>query len=189
MDKNFDVIITGVGGQGIITLLSLINEAAFIEGNDVKSSELHGLSQRGGAVEAHIRFGKKVYSPLVQLGRADLVISTEMVEGLRAFSHAGKKAVFIVNNHFMPFDGSPKKEEVSDLFKKLSLELHLLPASDVCKEKLQNDVLAGVMLLGYAVNKKLIPLKEESVLEAIKRFIPEKYRDINVKAFELAKAI
>jgi len=77
-NKTFNIIISGVGGQGVITLLSLIDEASFIEGYDVKSSELHGLSQRGGSVEAHIRFGKKVYSPLISLGSADLVISLEM---------------------------------------------------------------------------------------------------------------
>jgi indolepyruvate ferredoxin oxidoreductase beta subunit len=60
MPKNFDIIITGVGGQGVLTLLQVIDEAALVQGYDVKSSELHGLSQRGGSVEAHIRFGKKV---------------------------------------------------------------------------------------------------------------------------------
>ena len=61
INKNFNIIVNGVGGQGVITLLSLIAEAAFVEGYDIKSSELHGLSQRGGSVETHIRFGKKIF--------------------------------------------------------------------------------------------------------------------------------
>ncbi|MDP2741690.1 MAG: 2-oxoacid:acceptor oxidoreductase family protein [bacterium] len=72
INKTFNIIIAGVGGQGIITLLSIINEAAFIEGYDVKSSELHGLSQRGGGVESYIRFGKNVHSPLFSFGKAAL---------------------------------------------------------------------------------------------------------------------
>ena len=73
--KPFNIVIAGTGGQGIITLISIINEAIFIDGYDIKSSELHGLSQRGGGVEAFIRFGKKVYSPLFSFGKADLVLS------------------------------------------------------------------------------------------------------------------
>ena len=80
---NFNIIVNGVGGQGVITLLSLIAEAAFVEGYDIKSSELHGLSQRGGSVETHIRFGKKVNSPLIPNGKADLILSLETLEAFQ----------------------------------------------------------------------------------------------------------
>ena len=65
MLKNFNIVITGVGGQGLITLLDVISKAAFNKGLDIKTSELHGLSQRGGSVSVYIRFGKKVYSPMI----------------------------------------------------------------------------------------------------------------------------
>ena len=93
-NKNFNIILTGVGGQGIITLLSVIDEAAFVEGYDIKSSELHGLSQRGGSVEAHIRFGKKVYSPMVSNGKADLIIALEALEALRSRQRPANKLKF-----------------------------------------------------------------------------------------------
>lgn len=187
-NKNFNIIVNGVGGQGVITLLSLIDEAAFIEGYDVKSSELHGLSQRGGSVETHIRFGKKIYSPLIPYKKADLIISLEMLEGLRETAKAGKNTKFLINEFVSPFQGGLQKDEIKKQLAELKNEMHIVQASDICKEKLQNEVVSSIYLLGYAVGKKLIPLKAESVLAAIENVIPEKYLDLNKKAFELAKA-
>lgn len=200
MENNtFNIIIAGVGGQGLITLLSVIDESAFAEGYDVRSSELHGLSQRGGSVEAHIRFGKKacpavnakhsttgVNSPLVSDGSADLIISLEMLEGLRQFTRAGKNTKFLVNKYVLPFEKSLKEEEIKNHFSNFKNELHLIEASQICKEKLQNEVVSTIYLFGYAINKKLIPFKKESALKAINNIIPEKYRALNIKAFELA---
>ena len=186
MDKTFNIIISGVGGQGVITLLSLIDEAVLIEGYDVKSSELHGLSQRGGSVEVHARFGKKVHSPLITPGSADIVISLEMLEGLRELIKAGKNTKFLVNEYCLPFQGSLTKEEIKDRFKEIKDRLYLVPASEICKEKLQNEVVSTIYLLGYAVDKKLIPIKKESVIKAIENIVPEKYRELNIKAFQLA---
>ena len=82
--KDFDIVLTGVGGQGIITLQKIISEAAIKQGYDVKASELHGLAQRGGHIECHVRIGKKIYSSLVRQGNADLIIALEPLEGMRA---------------------------------------------------------------------------------------------------------
>ena len=187
MDKNFNIIVHGVGGQGIITLLSLIDEAAMIEGHDVKSSELHGLSQRGGSVETHIRFGKKINSPLIMNREADLIISLEMLEGLRETGKAGKKTKFLINEYVSPFEGSLTKDEIKNRLNSFKNDIHIVAASDICKEKLQNEVVSTTYLLGYAVNQKLMPLKRESILQAIKNVIPVKYQDLNIKAFELSK--
>ena len=184
--KNFNIIVNGVGGQGVVTLLSLIDEAAFVEGYDIKSSELHGLSQRGGSVETHIRFGKKIYSPLIPIGRADLIISLEMLEALRETVKSGKNTKFLVNEYVSPFPGSLAKEEIKKQFNAIKNELYIVSAAEICKEKLQNEVVSTVYLLGYAVYKKLIPLKEESVLKAIENIVPERYRELNIKAFKLA---
>lgn len=177
----------GVGGQGLITLVSILNEAAFIEGYDVKSSELHGLSQRGGSVETHVRFGKKVYSPLISDGEADLIIGLELLESLRAVRHAGPETKFLVNEYSFPFPGSLKKEEILDNLKKIVKDkLYLVPAFDICKKELNNEVVSGIYLLGCAVFKKLIPLKPRSVLKAIEKIIPQKYLELNQRAFNLA---
>ena len=185
-NKTFNIIISGVGGQGVITLLSLIDEAAFIEGYDIKSSELHGLSQRGGSVEVHVRFGEKVHSPLISPGLADLVISLEMLEGLRELARSGNNTKFLINEYCLPFQGSLTKEEIKEHFKGIEDRLHLVSASEICKQKLQNEVVSTLYLLGYAVSKKLIPIKKESVLKAIENIVPEKYRELNVKAFQSA---
>jgi len=185
MDKTFNLILAGVGGQGIITLLGLIDEAALVEGYDVKSSELHGLSQRGGSVEAHVRFGKKVYSPMVSDGQADLIIALEGLEGLRESAKAGKQTKILVNDYFLPFIGSPAKEDIIRQIEGFKKEHYLVPASQICKDKLQNEVVCTLYLLGYAVGKKLIPLKKESVLRAINNIIPQKYLELNIGAFKL----
>ena len=185
MDKNFNIILTGVGGQGIITLLTLIVESAFVEGYDVRSSELHGLSQRGGSVESHIRFGKKVNSPLILNGKVDLIMALEMTEALRESEKAGKDTKILVNDNFLPFGVSLSKEDVKKQLEGIKNEMVLVPASQICTEKLQKEVVSSIYLFGYAVAKKLIPLKKESVLQAIQNTIPEKYQELNIKAFKL----
>lgn len=186
--KNFNLVLKGVGGQGIITLLSIIDQAALIEGLDVKSSELHGLSQRGGSVETHARFGKKVYSPLIKKGSADLVIGLEMLEGVRGITFAGPDTKFLINKNLIAFQGSLNEAGVTEHVSKIKkYNLYIVPASQICKEKLQKEVVSGIYLLGYAVYKNLIPLKAESVLAAIKNVVPEKYLDLNIQAFNLAK--
>ena len=183
--KTFNIILTGVGGQGIITLLQIIDEAALVEGLEVKSSELHGLSQRGGSVEAHVRFGKNVFSPMVSTGKADLIIAMEALEALRESVKAGKQTKILVNEYFLPFLNSLPKEEILKQLKETKKNFYLIPASQDCKEKLQNEIVCTAYLLGYAVGKKLMPLKKESVMQAMKNMIPQKYLDLNIKAFEL----
>ena len=188
MENNFNIIISGVGGQGVITLISLIDQAALIEGYDLKSSELHGLSQRGGSVLTHVRFGKKVYSPLVERGQADLIIGLELLEGLRTLNFANKDAAVLINKYIFPvLGGLPREEIIKKLNETAGKKLYLIEASEICKEKLEKEVVSGIYLLGYACYKKLIPLKEGSFLKAIEKLIPEKYLDLNKKAFQLAK--
>jgi len=185
MEKTFNIILTGVGGQGLITLISVINEAAFVEGYDVKSSELHGLSQRGGSVEAHIRFGKKVNSPMITNGQVDLILATEALEGLREFSKAGKQTKILINEYFFPFINSPTKEEVKKQIQDSKKDYTFVKSSEICKDKLQNEIVCTLHILGYAVGQKIIPIKKESVLRAIKNVIPEKYLELNINAFIL----
>lgn len=187
-EKTFNIVIVGVGGQGQITLLRLLSEAVLLEKKEVKTSELHGLSQRGGAVEVHLRFGKKVYSPLISQTDADLVIALELQESLRALYYTSEKTQFLINDLIIPIAGEEllQKEEIFKSIKKFTSKIEVVPASRICKEKLGNEVLAGVYLLSYACHKKLLPLKPESLFSAIKKIIPEKYLEINTKAFNLA---
>ena len=114
-------------------------------------------------------FGKKVYSPLFAKGQADLVVGLELLEGLRAADFANAKTKILVNDYFFPFAEITPKEEVLKKLKTFGKNnLYLVSATDICKEKLGKDVLAGIYLLGWAVNKNLLPIKLESVVKAIK---------------------
>lgn len=188
MKKKFNIIISGTGGQGLITLLQIIAEAALIEGFDVKTSELHGLSQRGGSVETHLRFGKEIYSPLVAQGTADLILSLEISEALKMLSYASPKTVFVVNKNLISYPGGFEEKEIIQKIKNFGKRSkYIIPASEICQKELGEEVVSGIYLLSYAIHKNLIPLKPDSILKGISKVVPEKYLDLNKKAFEIAK--
>ena len=192
--KDFNLVVVGIGGQGILTLTNIVAEAAMKEGMDVKTSELHGLSQRGGPIPCHVRFGKKIYSSLVMAGQADLVISLEPLEALRAayYGSKEKKTVFVFDTwRIIPSSILTQKEaypsinEIKTNLKKFSSRAVALDASELVKKQTGGVVSTNVYLLGYCVGKKLIKLKKKSIIEGIKKVIPEKYFEMNKKIFEL----
>lgn len=187
-NKVFNVIIAGVGGQGLITLLQLIAQAALDSGYDVKTSELHGLSQRGGSVGVHIRFGKKVYSPIILRGKADLILALEAQEALAGAEFASKNSVFLINKYQTPTLGKTiSVKQVEKNLQNITKKAHLIPAADVCRKEFNTIVTSGIFLLATASFNKFIPLTPNSILKAIKTLMPEKYWDLNIKTFELAK--
>ena len=192
-NKQFNIVIVGTGGQGLITILKIISHATLIEGKDIKTSELHGLSQRGGSVEVHLRLGKKIFSPLVKQGGADLVIALETQETLKACYYASKEAktIFLVNDFFIPIPSKKllKKSGILKNLGKFSQEIILVPGSDICKKQVGTSVTAGVFLISLACFKNLIPLKPNSILQAIKKMVPKKYLELNKKTWLLAKKI
>lgn len=190
MKKNFNLFINGVGGQGILTLLQIVAEAALLEGYDVRTSELHGLSQRGGSVAVHIRFGQTIYSPLVKQGGADLIISLEAQEPLRGCHFASQKTVFLINDSFIPIPNQKikTKEEILKEIKKFSPKIFFIPASKICKKEVGTEITAGIFLLSYTVFNNLMPLKPNSIMKVIKKVIPQKYLDLNLKTLKSAKS-
>lgn len=188
--KDFNIVIVGVGGQGQITLLKILAQAAFDQGYDVKTSELHGLAQRGGSVEVQVRFGKEIFSPLVAQAGANLIISLEMHEALRGLYYAKENSQFLINSYSLPIPGQPQipEKEILNEIKKFTQKIEIVPANEICKRELGKEVLAGIYLISLASFKKFLPLKPDSILKAIKKIIPEKYQQLNLKAFELAKS-
>lgn len=186
--KQFNIVIVGTGGQGLITLLQVLAESAMAEGYDLKTSELHGLSQRGGSVEVHVRFGAKIHSPMVSLAGADLILALEAQEALRAVKFANARSVFLVNKQIItiPLQKPLAEDEIAALLKKVSQDVSLVPAFDICKEKLGKSVTSGVYLISLASLRGILPLPPSSILKAMKKVIPEKYLDLNIKTFELA---
>ena len=192
--KEFNLVLSGVGGQGVITLARIIAEAALVEGYDVKTSELHGLAQRGGHIECHVRFGKKVYSSLVRQGKADLVMGLEPLEALRVCYYASREkgTIFLVNSYrmiplsiFLTKDEYPSLGEIVDKMKQFSSRVIILNASDIVKKEAGTITPTNVYMLGYAKAKDMIPLEKESLEKGIKRIIPLKYVELNLRIFNL----
>ena len=102
MDETTNVIFAGVGGQGVLLIAELLALAAAAAGHDVKQTEVHGVSQRGGAVESHVRYGPKVWSPLVTPGQAHAVVGLEKLEALRFAHYVRPDGVIIVNDYEIP---------------------------------------------------------------------------------------
>ncbi len=192
--KEFNMVIVGVGGQGVITLMRVIAEAALEEGYDVKTSELHGLAQRGGSVPCHIRFGKKIYSPLVMEGEAHLIIALEPLEALRVsyFGSRENETTFLVNNYtIIPLSVPIIKERypplrhiVEDL-KYFSRKVIVINASEKVKKEIGSIIPTNIYMLGYAYSKGLIPLTKKSLLKGIEEIIPKRHLELNKKIFEM----
>lgn len=193
--KEFNMIISGVGGQGVITLMQIIAEAALKQGYDVKTSELHGLAQRGGSVINHIRIGDKIYSPLVMEGEANLIISLEPVEALRAAYYGSKenKTTFLINNYsIIPLsvpvtkEFYPPLEKIKEELKYFSSRIIMINASDIVKKEGASLVLTNIYMLGFASFKNLLPLEKKYLWKGIEEIVPRRYLDVNRKIFESA---
>jgi indolepyruvate ferredoxin oxidoreductase beta subunit len=190
MKENFNLVIVGVGGQGQITLLRILEEAALFEKRGFKGSELHGLSQRGGSVEVHFRMGKDIFSPLVAQGDADLILGLEMQESIRSLYYASSKTQFLLNKSTIPIPGESvvSENQILESLRKFTKKIEIIEASQICKEKFQKEILAGIYLLGYAQKKGFLPFKKGSLEEGIKRVIPEKYLGENLEVFKFSQS-
>lgn len=191
--KEFNIVVTGIGGQGALTLGIIIAEAALKQGYDVRTTELHGLAQRGGSIPIHVRFGEKMYTPLVLEGEANLIIGLEPLEALRSCYYGSRqhKTIFIIDNDpVVPLSVSvlgekyPSIKEIEKNLKGFSEKIIILNASEIVKKETGSDIAANIYLLGYAVSKELIPLKEKYILQAMEEVAP-KYFEANKKIFEL----
>ncbi len=194
--ETYNIVIPAVGGQGGITLSRIIAEAAMLSGLDVKMSEVHGLAQRGGATQSHVKFGEKVHSSLVPQAGADLILSTEPVEALRSLIYASKDTQVVINNtKIVPisvnFDKKPypNTEEIRSDIEKFTKKIDFVEGDSIVRKAVGNNVPLNIFLLGYAFHKGYIPLEEDKLLGGIKNIINEKYFEMNKKVFNLAKEI
>ncbi len=192
--KEFNIVVTGIGGQGSLTLGVAIAEAAMLEGYDVKTSELHGLAQRGGAIPCHIRFGDKIFSPLVLQGEAHLIIGLEPLEAVRAAYYGSKqhKTVFVTDSKpvrplsvFILNEKYPPLKQMRQMLKPFSKKVYITNASEVVKKETGDTIASNVYLLGFAAAKKLLPLKKKHLIEGVRRTVPEKHFEMNKNIFEL----
>ncbi|MGQ9607662.1 MAG: indolepyruvate oxidoreductase subunit beta [bacterium] len=187
MGKITNIIITGVGGQGIILASETLSLAAVQAGFDVKRSEIHGMSQRGGSVNSHIRFGKKVYSPLVMKGECDLLLSFEKMESLRMIEYANSQTTIIINtqkiNPSTVTSGlAVYPENIEDILNSNFKNVIFVDALKLAQEA-GNIRTANIVLLGVASKALDIPI--EIWENAIAQRVPERAVEVNLKAFYL----
>ncbi|MFA4987450.1 MAG: indolepyruvate oxidoreductase subunit beta [Candidatus Brocadiia bacterium] len=181
-----NVLISGVGGQGTILASDILSEAALEAGFDVKKSEIHGMAQRGGTVVSQVRFGPKVYSPIIPEGDVHYFLAFELVESLRFVQNVRADGAILVNEQIIPsstilagLDEYPADplEGVSSLVR----ELTVIPAAKAATE-LGNPRVANVILLGALAKRTGLPL--DAFRNAIRRLVKPRFVDLNLKAFE-----
>jgi indolepyruvate ferredoxin oxidoreductase beta subunit len=186
----FNILISGVGGQGVLLTSKVIAEAALLAGLDVKQSEVHGMAQRGGSVLSQVRFGDTVFSPIVSEGEADLLIGFEPLETARYLHFLKDEGVVVYNTR-----------SIGTIGVSIAAEKYPADINTVIKDRVktvrpfdgtQLAVAAGdkrtlnLVLLGAALS--FLPLKESVILEAIKNTVPKKVLEINQKAFAAGRA-
>jgi len=183
MNKKCDIVIAGVGGQGIILVANIIGEACIYENLPVKGTETHGMAQRGGSVESHIRIGG-LYSPKVITGKADILLALEPLEGARNLHYLKKEGFAIVNTSPIPILNSSLYPEIEKLLKEIKKITPNLIADDFTKMSLKigSIKVLNVLMLGVCAN--IMPLKYESFKTAIKNIVKQEFLKINLKAFE-----
>lgn len=184
MSEVKNILLVGVGGQGTILASKLLSEGLALAGYDVKMSEIHGMSQRGGNVSTQIRFGEKVYSPIVGKGEADVIVAFEKMEALRWIEYLKKGGKMVINDFEIPSvpiqQGAAKYPEgiLDELVHKAKVSV--FKAGEIAAE-LGNSKTMNVVLLGALVKAMDIPGIDWE--EVIKTNVKQGFEEINIKAF------
>jgi len=182
-----NILFAGVGGQGILRASDIICEVIMEAGFDVKKSEVHGMAQRGGCVTSHVRYGKKVYSPLAEPGSIQTLVSFEKMESLRYLSFLRKDAAIVVNTEevYPPAVNMGESPYPDDAVEFLQNNYKTVISFDASKlaQKAGNIKTANVILLGALSNHMNI---DKSIWErVIKKSFPEKLIKVNLEAFQM----
>ncbi|MGI6009763.1 MAG: indolepyruvate ferredoxin oxidoreductase subunit beta [Methanomethylophilus sp.] len=187
----YSVQIVGVGGQGVLLASMVLGNAAMRAGHKVMMSEVHGMAQRGGSVTSTVRFGDEVYSPLEATGNADMIMAFEPVEAVRSLPMGNKYSVLLMNldpvypgNVAAGFETYP---EISDLVadaKKNCSRVLTINATEIAL-KAGKAVAANAVMIGAVAAAEGFPLGRDLLKEVLLETVPEKFRDLNSKAFDM----
>jgi indolepyruvate ferredoxin oxidoreductase beta subunit len=185
MKQSGNILFSGVGGQGILLASELTAYAQLEAGFDVKKSEVHGMAQRGGSVTAHLRYGEKVYSPLIEPGKADIQVAFEEMEAARYLPYLHKDSAVVVNTQkILPPSVATGKASyptgILDELRNRGIKVVALDAFAVAREigelRTANVVMVGAMSNFLAVSPQIF-------LDVIDRQVKEQFREVNKKAF------
>ena len=191
MAKQTSVMIVGVGGQGTLLASRILGNVVLARGYDVKMSEVHGMAQRGGSVVTYVKYGEKIYSPIVPKGEADIILAFEELEALRWLPFLRKDGKMIANTQ--QIDPMPviigSQEYPEKIIERLGDVCSNLVAVDALKLAMEAGNVKAVNVVLLGVMAKYTDIGEEEWMAAIEKTVPPKFLDINRKAFELGYAI
>ncbi|MGD0794361.1 MAG: indolepyruvate oxidoreductase subunit beta [Dehalococcoidales bacterium] len=186
-----DLLVTGVGGQGVVLASDIIAETAIAAGYDVKKTDTLGMAQRGGSVVSHVRMGPRVFSPLIREGTADLVLAFEMLEAARWGHYLRPGGIAIVNIYQQPplsvslgQEKYPTRDEIAATLKRQTDQIYFVEGTGQA-QKLGNVRTLNLFMLGCFA--AFAPLKIDIWKESVARFLPENLREINLTAFETGR--
>jgi indolepyruvate ferredoxin oxidoreductase beta subunit len=184
-----NIMVVGVGGQGTLLTSRIIGKTALAGGYDVKLSEVHGMAQRGGSVVTYVRFGDKVYSPIVDKGECDYIVAFEKIEAARYASYLKADGKIIVNTQEiepMPVI-TGACEYPSDALEKLSALGLSVDALDALTPAIEAGSAKAVNILLMGRLSKYMDIPKEKWIEAIKKTVAPKFVELNLKAFALGR--
>jgi len=189
MKRVTNILMAGVGGQGVILASEIVSEAMMRAGYDVKKSEVHGMAQRGGSVTTHVRFGEKVYSPLIKDGEVDILFSFELLETMRYLGTLREGAALVVNNHkILPPSVTLGKdaypENIADLLRARYERFELVDAPALARQA-GNARAVNVAFVGAL--SRYFDVPESTWHAAIEAMLPPKLVEVNLKAFALGR--
>ena len=190
-DRVYNVLIAGVGGQGIILASDVLGRVAARHGYDVKKNEIHGMAQRGGSVSSHVRFGKIVSSPIIKMGEADVLLSFEQIETLRYFPFLSENGQVIVNNQKIlpPAVFTGQQEYPPDVLERIMQKAPktiVVDGPSVAKN-IGNPKVLNVIFLG--VLSKFLDIPSEIYEQTLRETLKPKLVDINIRAFNEGRSM
>jgi indolepyruvate ferredoxin oxidoreductase beta subunit len=185
-----NIVFSGIGGQGIVVASDIFCEAALLDGLDVAKAEVHGMAQRGGSIVAHVRVGEKVQAPLIETGKADVILGFELLEAARVLPMLKKDGIVIVNTKYIQPSTSAAAsanldaEKILDIIRARAQKVIKVDGLDIAT-KLGNILVVNTVLLGAlsAIPENLVT--PESLEKAISGRLKQKYVELNLKAFKM----
>jgi len=189
--NEINIIICGVGGQGVVLVSELLGSAAVRGKVAVKGSEVLGMAQRGGSVFSNLRLGGDAIAPMTPEGKCDVLIAVEPSEALRNINYLAKNSMVVLNTttvlpytYYLGQSGYPTQDQIIEKLRKVTGRIITLDASGLAKEAGSLQA-ANVVMLGALFGTGLMPVKEETAKEAILARFKGKVGEINIKAFDL----
>jgi len=185
--KKLDLLITGVGGQGVILASDIIGDAAITTGYDIKKTDALGMAQRGGSVTSNVRIAPQVRSPLIKMGEADMLLAFEKLEAARWSHYLRPGGIAIVNNHALPplsvslgSERYPGDDEIINILKQRTDRVYFVEGTRRARE-LGNVRVLNIFMLGCV--SLFAPFKVQTWEDSISQHLPPKLRQINIEAF------